>query len=87
MVLLTPNAVKSMWVKRELNFALIEKRYEKRIIPLLFKKCDFHKLSWTLPQFQIIDFTVDYERACDELLRVWKKQRRGRPRRRRDQLP
>ncbi len=26
MVLLTPNAVKSMWVKRELNYALIEKR-------------------------------------------------------------
>jgi hypothetical protein len=37
-VILTPDAVKSMWVKRELNYALIEKRYEERIIPLLFKK-------------------------------------------------
>ena len=73
MVMLTPHAVKSMWVKRELNYALIEKRYERRIIPLLFKKCDIRALSWTLPQFQVIDFTGDYWQACDALLRVWKK--------------
>jgi hypothetical protein len=73
MVLLTPHAVKSMWVKRELSYALIEKRYEERIIPLLFKKCDISALSWMLPQFQVIDFTGDYWQACDELLRVWRK--------------
>src|ERR1700687_5970230 len=39
-VLLPPHAVKSMWVKRELNYALTERRYKDRIIPLLFKKCD-----------------------------------------------
>src|SRR6266567_295653 len=80
LVLLTPHAVKSMWVKRELNYALIEKRYEDRIVPLLFKKCNYRALSWTLPQFQMIDFTKDYEQACAELLRVWKKilRRRGR---------
>ena len=63
----------AMWVKRELKYALSEKRYEKRILPLLFKPCDFRALSWTLPQFQFIDFATDYWRACDELLRVWKK--------------
>lgn len=73
MVLLTPHAVKSMWVKRELSYALIEKRYQERIIPLLFKKCDIRALSWTLPQFQVIDFTGDYWQACEKLLRVWKK--------------
>ena len=73
MVLLTPHAAKSMWVKRELCYALIERRYEKRIIPLLFKNCDIRALSWTLPQYQIIDFTADYWQACDALLRVWKK--------------
>src|SRR3990172_503708 len=72
-VLLTPSAVKSMWVKRELNYALIERRYQDRIIPLLFKKCDFRALSWTLPQFQMVKFTDDYWSACDELLRIWKK--------------
>src|SRR5437867_5069624 len=59
MVLLTPHAVKSMWVKRELGYALSEKRYQDRIIPLLFQKCDLRALSWTLPQFQTIDFTED----------------------------
>src|SRR5687768_458388 len=79
MLLLTPHPVKSMWVKRELNYALIEKRYEDRIIPLLFKRCEFRSLSWTLPQFQFIDFTKDYADACDQLLRVWKKRLLKRP--------
>src|SRR5271165_1059057 len=46
LVLLTPHAVKSIWVKRELNYALIEKRYEDRILPLLFEKCNYRALSW-----------------------------------------
>jgi hypothetical protein len=73
MILLTPHAVKSIWVKRELNYALMDNRYENRIAPMLFKKCDYPKLSWTIPQFQIIDFTKDYVAGCDELLRLWKK--------------
>jgi hypothetical protein len=73
MLLLTPDAVKSMWIKRELNYALIKKRYEDRIIPLLFKKCDLQRLSWILPQFQRIDFTKDYWKACEQLLRIWNK--------------
>src|SRR5438552_6784627 len=76
MVLLTPHAVKSMWVKRELNYALTERRFEDRIIPLLFKKCDMRALSWTLPQLQSIDFTKDYGNAIDELLRIWDKRRK-----------
>jgi hypothetical protein len=81
MVLLTPHAVKSMWVKRELSYALIEQRYQDRIIPLPFKKCDLGALSWTLPQFQLIDFTKGYQKAIDQLLRIWKKRRKGRVRR------
>ena len=75
-VLLTPHAVKSMWVRRELNCALSEKRYQERIIPLLYQECDFCALSWILPQFQLIDFRKDYWKACDELLRVWRKRLR-----------
>jgi hypothetical protein len=81
MVFLTPHAVKSMWVQRELSYALIEKRYQKRIIPLLFKKCDVRSLSWILPQFQMIDFTKDFWEGSDELLRVWKKHLKDRVRR------
>lgn len=72
-LLLSPHSVKSMWVKRELNYALIERRYQDRIVPLLFRKCEIGSLSWVLPQFQTIDFTDDYWHACDLLLRVWKK--------------
>jgi hypothetical protein len=82
MVLLTPSAVKSMWVGRELGYALNEKRYRKRIIPLLFKTCDSSALSWALPLYQMIDFTKDYWRGCDELLRVWKKRLSDRVRKR-----
>lgn len=84
MVALTPAAIQSMWVRRELQYALMEKRYQERIIPLLFKECDPGELSWTLPQFQIIDFTKDGEKACEQLLRIWKiplkKQVRKKPR-------
>jgi TIR domain len=73
LVLLTPRAVKSLWVKRELNYALIEKRYEGRIVPLLFKDCDFRSLSWVLPQFQMIDLKSDYADGCGKLMAVWKK--------------
>jgi hypothetical protein len=82
-VLLTPDAVQSMWVKRELNYALVDKRYEGQIIPLLFKKCDLHTLSWSLPQMQYIDFTKNYHRGCEELLRVWGKRLDRRYRRKR----
>ncbi len=75
LVLLTPYAVESIWVKRELNHAMRAKRYDGRILPLLFEPCDYETLNWVLPQFQMIDFTdkKKYDQACDELLRVWKK--------------
>lgn len=72
-VLLTPHAVTSMWVKRELHYVLAEKRYQNRIIPLLFRKCEFQSLSWVLPQLQMIDFTKDFDHACAKLLRIWGK--------------
>jgi TIR domain len=82
-LLLTPFAVKSMWVKCELSCALNDERYENRILPLLFKKCNYRALSWTLPQFQMIDFTKEYEGACEEMLKVWHKPARSRGRNKR----
>lgn len=34
---LSPSAVRSPWVKRELFYALQKRRYQKRIVPLLYK--------------------------------------------------
>lgn len=71
-VILSPESVESMWVKRELVFALSERRFENRIVPLLYQSCDIKKLSWTLlPSFQLVDFTQSFEEGCRQLLRVW----------------
>lgn len=71
LIVLTPDAIRSPWVKRELLFALEQKRYNEKIIPLLYKRCKFSKLSWTLSGFQLVDFTGDFDAACQQLLRIW----------------
>jgi len=58
-------------VKHELLFALNESRYNQRIIPLLLKHCKHSDLSWTLSEFQFVDFRGNFEAGCRQLLRVW----------------
>ena len=70
-LVLSPNSVKSEWVKHELMFALSSKRYKGRIVPLLLKPCQFAKLSWTLSDFQRIDFTKKKADGYRELFRIW----------------
>ena len=60
-----------MWVKREVKYALKDNRYEDKIIPLLYRDCDYEQLSWTLSLFQMVDFRADFEEGCRGLLRVW----------------
>jgi hypothetical protein len=76
LVVLTPSSVRSEWVKRELLFALNAKRYKERIIPLLLKPCDAARLSWTLGEFQFVDFTKGLEAGYGQLLRVWRRKAR-----------
>jgi hypothetical protein len=70
-LLLSPHAVQSRWVKHELMYALNTDRFHERIVPLRLKKCDHEKLSWTLASYQFIDFSKDFDTGCRELLRVW----------------
>ncbi|MBV8781889.1 MAG: toll/interleukin-1 receptor domain-containing protein [Phycisphaerae bacterium] len=70
-VLLSPVSVKSKWVRHELMYALREAQFENRIVPLLIRKCDPSRLSWTLPGFQIVDFSRNFDSGCRELLRSW----------------
>jgi hypothetical protein len=44
-VILSPASIASAWVKRELLFALQERRYDGRVVPLLFETCEFKRLS------------------------------------------
>lgn len=69
-VLLSPDAIESMWVKREVAFALSDKRFENRIVPLLYRSCDLGLLKW-LRMFQMVDFQADFDHGCRQLLRVW----------------
>jgi TIR domain len=71
LVVLTPDSVRSQWVKRELLFALNEQRYSERIIPVLRRPCEYSRLSWTSPEFQIVDLTRNFDVGCRQLLRVW----------------
>ncbi|MFH0980738.1 MAG: toll/interleukin-1 receptor domain-containing protein [Planctomycetota bacterium] len=72
-VILSPASVSSRWVKHELIYVLNNPRYEAHIVPVLYRKCDPAKLSWTLRAFQMVNFVGRgrYEAACRELLRVW----------------
>jgi hypothetical protein len=68
---LSPAAVGSEWVKRELVYALQQKRYRKHIVPLYLRPCNIDKLSWMLSGFQSIDFDGRFEDGARELLALW----------------
>ena len=70
-VALSPNALESMWVRRELLFALQERRFDGRIAPVIYQPCSHMQLSWTLSQIQMVDFSDDFDRGCRNLLRIW----------------
>jgi len=72
LVVLSPQAVRSTWVKRELVYALQQPRYNERIIPVLYKNCDVEQFSWTLSGFQYVDFRPGFDEGCEQLFDIWK---------------
>ena len=70
-VLLSESAVQSFWVKRELSYALQQRRYVDRITPVLMRPCDYEQLSWTLSALQFVTFSTEFDEGCRSLLRVW----------------
>jgi hypothetical protein len=71
LLVLSPSAVASEWVKRELTYALNDRRFRGRIIPLMAKRCNPQPLSLTLQGFQQIDISSDFESGCADLMRIW----------------
>lgn len=63
LVLLSPDAIGSMWVRRETALALCDKRFEDKIIPLRYRPCDLGMLRW-LETFQMVDFQGGFDRGC-----------------------
>ena len=69
-VVLTPAAIRSIWVKREVGFALNDRRYAGRIIPLVARACNPTQLAWPLAVIQSLDCR-DYDKGIRKLLRIW----------------
>jgi hypothetical protein len=70
-ILVSPNSMKSKWVRRELYFALDEDQYEKSIVPVVIRAGNYRKVSWSFRSYQLVDFTEDFEKGCRALLRIW----------------
>ena len=66
LAILSPDAVNSKWVKRELRYA---DKLGKKIFPLLYKKCNLpHVLELQFGSIQRIDFTVgEYSKKTAKL--------------------
>ena len=70
-LVLSPDAVGSKWVKRELVYSLQQDHFEERIAPLLYRPCSPEDLSWTLSAIQMVDFSSGCDQGCHDLLQVW----------------
>ncbi len=70
-VVLSPAAVTSEWVKRELLFALQEKQYRKHIVPVFYRTCDYTALSWTLRNIEYVDFRGNHHNGYRDLFKIW----------------
>ena len=51
-VLVSPDGMKSAWVRREILFALGEQRFEGRLIPVLIKRTSSEEIPWTFGALQ-----------------------------------
>jgi hypothetical protein len=71
LLILSKNALKSRWVKRELAYALEDDRYDGRIVSVVKSPGNYADLSWTLSSIQQVDFACHFDDACVNLLRVW----------------
>jgi hypothetical protein len=70
-VVLSPNAVKSEWVRREVGYAIMNRRYRERIIPVDYRPCNVDRLNWVLSGMQFVRFRKGFDRGCRDLLAIW----------------
>jgi hypothetical protein len=73
LVVLSADALRSDWVRKEVELAMRDPRYAAtgRIVPVLAKPCDWQTLHPQIKRFQLVDFTTDREEAIRRLLHFW----------------
>ena len=62
-------AIRNKLVKDEVTYALVDRRYCNRVVPLLFENCNLRRLAWSLQSIQYIDFRNGWQPGIDQLLR------------------
>ena len=78
LLVLSPPATRSIWGKRELLYALNRASLRTSIVPIMYRNCDYARLSWTLDSIQMVDFRKGRESGFRDLLRIWNIEYRGR---------
>jgi hypothetical protein len=71
LLVLSPRAVLSKWVRHELLNALQPDRCRDRIASLVIRQPKAERLSWTLPSIQAVDFRKGFDDGCRDLLALW----------------
>lgn len=71
LLLLTDQSIESVWVKRELSYALRHSQYVDHILSVKLVPCDAEQLSWTLDEFQTVTVNGDWDTAFTNILRAW----------------
>jgi hypothetical protein len=71
-LLLSRNAAKSEWVNREYVYALDNRRYRDRIVPVVIGEFD-KKMIWAITGVQRIDLRKRRAKEIQSLLSVWGK--------------
>lgn len=65
-LIISPNALESQWVKAELSFAF--EKIPDRIIPVILDECDQSELHIRLPLLQHVDYRENREQAHQKLI-------------------
>lgn len=52
-------------------FAMQERKFKGKIVPILLSDCDPRELSWVLPSLQNVDFRGDFAEGCRDLMKIW----------------
>ena len=70
-VLLSPDAAKSDWVRHEIDYALSSPRFKDRLIPLLVRNTA--EVPWILERQQLIRATKDMNATARNVVSALKK--------------
>ncbi len=65
-VLLSPDAARSSWVRREIEYALQSRSYEQRLIPVMVRHTE--DVPWILRKLRWVDMEDDDERGLEEIV-------------------